>query len=80
MATAHKLPHPAADKAGSPYPEGASILYRHCRSRSACQHGCSFCGRTALDAGPLVNGPGVAICTACVALAADILRSRQPAG
>ena len=50
------------------------------KRRPAAPHGCSFCGRTAPDAGPLVNGPGVAICTACVALAADILRTSQPAG
>jgi hypothetical protein len=50
------------------------------KRRAPAPHGCSFCGRTALDAGPLVNGPGIAICTACVALAADILRTPQPAG
>lgn len=41
------------------------------------QHGCSFCGRTVAIAGQLVNGPGVAICSACVALAGDILTTNQ---
>jgi hypothetical protein len=50
------------------------------KRRPPAPHGCSFCGRTVPEAGPLVNGPGVAICTACLALAADILGSRQPAG
>jgi hypothetical protein len=39
------------------------------RSNSAC----SFCGRTASEAGELVAGPGVGICASCVGLAADIL-------
>ena len=34
---------------------------------------CSFCGRPETVAGRLVNGPGVAICGGCVALAAGIL-------
>lgn len=41
--------------------------------------GCSFCGRTDTTPHQLVNGPGVTICDACVALATDILRTRQPA-
>jgi hypothetical protein len=40
--------------------------------------GCSFCGRTATAPDELVNGPGVAICNACIALATDILHTRQP--
>lgn len=47
------------------------------KRRPAAPHGCSFCGH-ASDPDRLVNGPGVAICGACVALAADILSTRQP--
>jgi len=50
------------------------------KRRPPARHGCSFCGRTGPAAGHLVNGPGVAICDACVALAADIVRAQQPAG
>jgi ATP-dependent Clp protease ATP-binding subunit ClpA len=39
-------------------------------------HACSFCGRTS-EPDLLVNGPGIAICRPCVALAADILAARQ---
>jgi ClpX C4-type zinc finger/Clp amino terminal domain, pathogenicity island component len=48
------------------------------KRRPPAQHGCSFCGRTSPAVGQLVNGPGVAICSACVALARDILDNRQP--
>jgi hypothetical protein len=48
------------------------------KRRPPTQHGCSFCGRPNPPTGQLVNGPGVAICAACVALATDIL-DRQPA-
>lgn len=41
--------------------------------------GCSFCGRIPTATGRLVNGPGVRICTACVDLAYDILRTKAPA-
>jgi hypothetical protein len=37
--------------------------------------GCSFCGRPESTAA-LVRGPGVAVCTSCVALANDILEKR----
>jgi ATP-dependent Clp protease ATP-binding subunit ClpA len=47
------------------------------KRRPSAQHGCSFCGR-AITTGQLVHGPGVAICSACVALAGDILEDRQP--
>jgi hypothetical protein len=46
--------------------------------RRPTEPGCSFCGRTDTPPRQLVNGPGVAICNACVALAADILHTRQP--
>jgi hypothetical protein len=46
------------------------------KRRAPTQDGCSFCGRP--GAGQLVHGPGVAICSACVALAGDILDDRQP--
>jgi hypothetical protein len=49
---------------------------RWCKRRAPTQDGCSFCGRP--GAGQLVHGPGVAICSACVALAGDILDDRQP--
>lgn len=39
-------------------------------------HACSFCGR-ASEPDLLVNGPGIAICRPCVALAAEILAARQ---
>jgi hypothetical protein len=39
-------------------------------------HACSFCGRTS-EPDLLVNGPGIAICRPCVALAAEILAVRQ---
>jgi hypothetical protein len=47
------------------------------KRRPPVQEGCSFCGRTSPS---LVHGPGVTICAACVALSADILNSRRPAG
>ena len=47
------------------------------KRRTPPQDGCSFCGQP--SPGRLVNGPGVAICSACVALARDILDRRQPA-
>src|SRR5215218_1258489 len=34
---------------------------------------CSFCGRTAFQAGQLVAGPGVWICASCIGLAAEVL-------
>jgi hypothetical protein len=49
------------------------------KRRPPAQDGCSFCGRTYAESGQLVNGPGVAICRNCIALAADILHTRQPA-
>ncbi|GAA4466466.1 ClpX C4-type zinc finger protein [Phytohabitans houttuyneae] len=49
------------------------------KRRPPARQGCSFCGRTTSDVDQLVNGPGVAICGACVALAREILESRQPA-
>jgi hypothetical protein len=48
------------------------------KRRPPTQPGCSFCGRPTPPGGQLVNGPGVAICAACVALATDIL-DRRPA-
>jgi hypothetical protein len=39
-------------------------------------HACSFCGRTSTP-DLLVNGPGIAICRRCVALATEILAARQ---
>jgi len=48
------------------------------KRRPQAQHGCSFCGRTVPNVGPLVNGPGVTICAACVALAGEILANRNP--
>lgn len=38
---------------------------------------CSFCGRPATDAGHLVAGPGVRICSACVDIAVDVLERRR---
>jgi ClpX C4-type zinc finger protein/ClpA/ClpB-like protein len=35
--------------------------------------GCSFCGHSDTTPDRLVNGPGVAICGACIAMATDIL-------
>lgn len=43
------------------------------KRRPSAEQGCSFCGRTVPTAGQLVNGPGVAICSACAAVAGDIL-------
>jgi ATP-dependent Clp protease ATP-binding subunit ClpA len=43
------------------------------KRRLPAQAGCSFCGRTSAAAGALVNGPGVAICGGCAALAREIL-------
>jgi hypothetical protein len=56
---------------------GPSRPARWWKRRAPTQNGCSFCGRTLPGVGQLVRGPGVAICSACVALAADIL-DRQP--
>jgi hypothetical protein len=47
------------------------------KRRSAAQQSCSFCGRAVPTGDQLVHGPGVAICSACVALAGDILDQRQ---
>jgi hypothetical protein len=47
------------------------------KRRPAATRSCSFCGQTS-DPGQLVNGPGVTICRTCIALAADILTTRQP--
>ena len=47
------------------------------KRRPATPQSCSFCGRNG-EPGHLVNGPGVAICRSCIALAADILATRQP--
>jgi hypothetical protein len=44
--------------------------------RRPAGHTCSFCGRTSLP-DQLVNGPGIAICRPCVALATEILATRQ---
>ena len=49
------------------------------KRRPQAQPGCSFCGRTAPAVGHLVNGPGVTICAACVALADEILTNRKEA-
>jgi hypothetical protein len=43
------------------------------KRRPPARSGCSFCGRPTPVAGALVNGPGVAICAACVALCTEIL-------
>lgn len=43
------------------------------KRRPPARQGCSFCGRTIPIAGQLVNGPGVAICSACIDMAGDIL-------
>ena len=48
------------------------------KRRPPTQGGCSFCGRLSPAAGPLVNGPGVAICSACLALATEILDHTHP--
>lgn len=47
------------------------------KRRPAAPHSCTFCGQTS-DPDQLVNGPGVTICRACIALSADILATRQP--
>jgi hypothetical protein len=49
------------------------------KRRQPGQQSCSFCGRADADSAQLVHGPGVTICRACIALAADILHTRQPA-
>ena len=48
------------------------------KRRPPTRTGCSFCGRRDTLADQLVNGPDVTICAACIAMAADILRTRQP--
>jgi hypothetical protein len=49
------------------------------KRRPIAVHGCSFCGR-ASEPGQLVIGPGIAICSPCVTLAAEILATRQASG
>src|SRR3954447_8385791 len=44
--------------------------------RRPAGHACSFCGRPSTP-DLLVNGPGIAICSPCVALAAEILAARR---
>jgi hypothetical protein len=48
------------------------------KRRPPARRSCSFCGRTSPAAAQLVHGPGVAICSACVVLAGEILDNRQP--
>ncbi|MGP8001892.1 MAG: ClpX C4-type zinc finger protein [Streptosporangiaceae bacterium] len=40
--------------------------------------GCTFCGRPEVEAGPLIAGPGVYVCTGCTALASDALAADGP--
>jgi len=40
---------------------------------------CTFCGRPEQDAGPLIAGPGVHICSRCAVLASDVLTAGGPA-
>jgi hypothetical protein len=54
-------------------------LARWWKRRASAEPGCSFCGRTSAAAGPLVNGPGVAICGGCTALAREILDQQATA-
>jgi hypothetical protein len=49
------------------------------KRRPPAQQGCSFCGQPSFAVGPLVNGPGVAICGTCLTLAREIHERRQPA-
>lgn len=49
------------------------------KRRPPTRAGCSFCGQTSDAVGELVNGPGVAICGGCLALAREILQRQQPA-
>ena len=49
------------------------------KRRPRAQPGCSFCGQPSPADGQLVNGPGVAICGACVALAREILERQRSA-
>jgi hypothetical protein len=49
------------------------------KRRPPAQSGCSFCGQPSPAVGQLVNGPGVAICGACVALAGEILERQHSA-
>jgi ATP-dependent Clp protease ATP-binding subunit ClpA len=49
------------------------------RPTAAVGPACSFCGRSHKVAGHLVAGPGVYVCSACVALAAEILHQREAA-
>ena len=49
------------------------------KRRPPTQPGCSFCGQTPPTVGRLVNGPGIAICGPCIALARQILERDQPA-
>jgi ClpX C4-type zinc finger/Clp amino terminal domain, pathogenicity island component len=50
------------------------------KRRPPTRQGCSFCGQPSPAVGPLVNGPGVAICGGCVALAQEILERQTSAG
>jgi ClpX C4-type zinc finger/Clp amino terminal domain, pathogenicity island component len=47
------------------------------KRRPLARPGCSFCGQLDPAVGQLVNGPGVAICGACLALARDILERQH---
>ena len=41
---------------------------------------CTFCGRPEQEAGPLIAGPGVHICSVCSALASDVLAAAGAPG
>src|SRR6266545_1057620 len=49
------------------------------KRRPPTQPRCSFFGQTPPPVGRLVNGPGIAICGPCIALARQILERDQPA-
>ncbi|MBN1558548.1 MAG: ATP-dependent Clp protease ATP-binding subunit ClpX [Lentisphaerae bacterium] len=49
-------------------------------SRRPAETTCSFCGRPAEEAGPLVTGPGVRICEQCVGRCRGLLAGRRDEG
>ena len=72
LGLSHQRVHQIVESAGGSRRWTARRMVR----RSAA---CTFCGRPEPEAGPLIAGPGVHICSACAALASAALAGDGPA-
>jgi ribosomal protein L37AE/L43A len=61
-------------------PDLGMIFRRRSKQEKVVRHKprCSFCGKVQGDRVRLVAGPGVYICSECIALASEILRGHNP--